>query len=105
MGPLQSFPKRGARAPQDPPPCCRVRRSYVYFLFVRSVLVQVLDCIAVRKVNSSTCKWCFDQSVLEARAHGYKFEAVAVETCATEELNARARGILEGTRVTNTNLR
>lgn len=32
----------------------------------------------------------------EARAHGYKFEVVAVETWATEELNGRAPGIFAG---------
>lgn len=46
-----------------------------------------------RKSKFNRCRYLvyFDQSVLQARAEGYKFEAVAVEMSATKELNAGAR--------------
>lgn len=39
---------------------------------------------------------CCDQSVVQARTEGYKFEAVAVEMSATKELKAGARDNSQG---------
>ncbi|CAB1438368.1 unnamed protein product [Pleuronectes platessa] len=48
------------------------------------------------KANSNTCKSRADQSLVEARAEGYKCEAVTVETSAAGELNATSCHALKG---------
>lgn len=54
------------------------------------------SCFCAEKQSVDVYRWCFDQSVVAPAAEGYKCEAVAVETSATEELNARAGDISEG---------
>ncbi|XP_034439128.1 bromodomain testis-specific protein isoform X2 [Hippoglossus hippoglossus] len=50
-----------------------------------------------RKANSNTCRSRSDQSLVEARAEGYKCEAVTVETSAAGELNATTCHVLKVT--------